>query len=915
MQPPGCRGSAVSPVPEQFDIEFSVGEIERALYAKIVKKCGNRHHWEDWANDIAKIARTHIDRIHGILENPGNQVEISAFRAFADELRDDLNNSVSDDEIIEMLAQHLITKPVFDALFADYNFTDHNPMSMAMQNVLNTLQEHHLEKEASTLNSFYESVKMRADGITTAEGKQQIIVQLYDKFFRNAFPRMTERLGIVYTPVEVVDFIIHSVNDVLKKEFGQTLADKGVHILDPFTGTGTFITRLLQSGLIPSDKLAYKFKNEIHANEIVLLAYYIAAINIEAVYHSITEESEYTPFEGICLTDTFEMYEKDDLVSEVLVDNSERRKRQKALDIRVIIGNPPYSSGQESANDNNQNVKYPMLDKRIAETYAACTTATNKNALYDSYIRAIRWASDRIGEQGVIGFVTNGGYIDSNSADGLRKCLAEEFSSLYFFHLRGNQRTSGEKSRQEGGKIFGSGSRAPIVIAILVKNPAATQSGQIYFHDIGDYLTREEKLEKISEFSSINGIEKSHGWQKIIPDTYNDWLNQRDDSFYNFIEIGNKKSKDGHVLFLNYSRGAESGRDAWVYQSSKTKLTENVKGLLSFYNSSLGTDISDKMDPTKISWTSSLISSHQKMSKLTFDASCMRKSVYRPYQKQWLYFGSGLIHRVGQIPQIFPTKDADNFLIYMSGSGNSGKDFSAIMTREIPDLNMQHSGGQGFPLYLYESISERKSAISDFGLDYFNDFYATDIISKEDIFYYVYGLLSSRDYLSRYADNLAKELPRIPRVKKLEDFWSFSKAGRELAELHVNYETVEPYKADIDTGSLSYSQLGKDDFYVEKMKFAKKGEKDTVIYNNKIRIKNIPTEAYDYVVNGKPALEWVMERQGVSTHKDSGIVNDANDWAVETMNNPRYPLELFLRIITVSLETQKIVNSLPKLDI
>ncbi|ELX1995035.1 DEAD/DEAH box helicase [Escherichia coli] len=908
-------GSAVSPVPEQFDIEFSVGEIERALYAKIVKKCGNRHHWEDWANDIAKIARTHIDRIHGILENPGNQVEISAFRAFADELRDDLNNSVSDDEIIEMLAQHLITKPVFDALFADYNFTDHNPMSMAMQNVLNTLQEHHLEKEASTLNSFYESVKMRADGITTAEGKQQIIVQLYDKFFRNAFPRMTERLGIVYTPVEVVDFIIHSVNDVLKKEFGQTLADKGVHILDPFTGTGTFITRLLQSGLIPSDKLAYKFKNEIHANEIVLLAYYIAAINIEAVYHSITEESEYTPFEGICLTDTFEMYEKDDLVSEVLVDNSERRKRQKALDIRVIIGNPPYSSGQESANDNNQNVKYPMLDKRIAETYAACTTATNKNALYDSYIRAIRWASDRIGEQGVIGFVTNGGYIDSNSADGLRKCLAEEFSSLYFFHLRGNQRTSGEKSRQEGGKIFGSGSRAPIVIAILVKNPAATQSGQIYFHDIGDYLTREEKLEKISEFSSINGIEKSHGWQKIIPDTYNDWLNQRDDSFYNFIEIGNKKSKDGHVLFLNYSRGAESGRDAWVYQSSKTKLTENVKGLLSFYNSSLGTDISDKMDPTKISWTSSLISSHQKMSKLTFDASCMRKSVYRPYQKQWLYFGSGLIHRVGQIPQIFPTKDADNFLIYMSGSGNSGKDFSAIMTREIPDLNMQHSGGQGFPLYLYESISERKSAISDFGLDYFNDFYATDIISKEDIFYYVYGLLSCRDYLSRYADNLAKELPRIPRVKKLEDFWSFSKAGRELAELHVNYETVEPYKADIDTGSLSYSQLGKDDFYVEKMKFAKKGEKDTVIYNNKIRIKNIPTEAYDYVVNGKPALEWVMERQGVSTHKDSGIVNDANDWAVETMNNPRYPLELFLRIITVSLETQKIVNSLPKLDI
>jgi predicted helicase len=920
-------GSAVSPVPEQFDIEFSVGEIERALYAKIVKKCGNRHHWEDWANDIAKIARTHIDRIHGILENPGNQVEISAFRAFADELRDDLNNSVSDDEIIEMLAQHLITKPVFDALFADYNFTDHNPMSMAMQNVLNTLQEHHLEKEASTLNSFYESVKMRADGITTAEGKQQIIVQLYDKFFRNAFPRMTERLGIVYTPVEVVDFIIHSVNDVLKQEFGQTLADKGVHILDPFTGTGTFITRLLQSGLIPSDKLAYKFKNEIHANEIVLLAYYIAAINIEAVYHGITEESEYTPFEGICLTDTFEMYEKDDLVSEVLVDNSERRKRQKALDIRVIIGNPPYSAGQKSENDNNQNISYPHLDKRISDTYAAYSSATLQKNLYDSYIRAIRWASDRIGEQGVIGFVTNGGYIDSNSADGLRKCLADEFSSLYFFHLRGNARTSGEVRRKEKDNVFGQGTRTPIVIAILVKNPAAIKTGNIYFHDIGDYLTREEKLEKISDFGSINGIEKAHGWQSITPDSYNDWLNQRDDSFSDFISIGNKKEKTSTSVFLNFSQGVLTARDSWCYQYSKENLESNIIRMIGNYNrdmerlaglkSSMDKDLSYFIDnnPHNISWTANLKESLKKGKVVNLNPNDIRISMYRPYTKSWLCFNRQLNERVYQIPQIFPEKDADNLVICLTLSGTKG--FSVLITDVIPDLHLI-GDAQCFPLYLYcdgNSGESKKYAISDFGLDYFNDFYATNIISKEDVFYYVYGLLSSRDYLSRYADNLAKELPRIPRVKKLEDFWSFSKAGRELAELHLNYETVEPYKADIDTGSLSYSKLGKDDFYVEKMKFAKKGEKNTVIYNNKIRIKNIPIEAYDYIVNGKPALEWVMERQGVSTHKDSGIVNDANDWAIETMDNPRYPLELFLRVITVSLETQKIVNSMPKLDI
>ncbi|HAY4757316.1 TPA: DEAD/DEAH box helicase [Escherichia coli] len=919
-------GSAVSPVPEQFDIEFSVGEIERALYAKIVKKCGNRHHWEDWANDIAKIARTHIDRIHGILENPGNQVEISAFRAFADELRDDLNNSVSDDEIIEMLAQHLITKPVFDALFADYNFTDHNPMSMAMQNVLNTLQEHHLEKEASTLNSFYESVKMRADGITTAEGKQQIIVQLYDKFFRNAFPRMTERLGIVYTPVEVVDFIIHSVNDVLKKEFGQTLADKGVHILDPFTGTGTFITRLLQSGLIPSDKLAYKFKNEIHANEIVLLAYYIAAINIEAVYHSITEESEYTPFEGICLTDTFEMYEKDDLVSEVLVDNSERRKRQKALDIRVIVGNPPYSAGQGSANDNNANISYPGLDKRIKDTYALNSKATSTKNLMDSYIRAIRWASDRVGEQGVIGFITNAGYIDSNSTDGLRKCLIDEFSSIYVFHLQGNsRRSSGELAKKEGAGIFEI--RTPVAITILVKNRERKSKGELKFFKIGDYLSREEKLEFISKVSSVDGAEIKSKWESIVPDSYNDWVNQRDDSFYEFIEIGNKKNKKSTSLFLNYSLGVGTNRDAWVYQSSRSKLVDNINRTISFYNENLSSGVEPIFDVKSISWSSSLISAFSSGKKIKFEPLNIRESLYRPFQKQWLYFGGGLTHRVGQFPKIFPI-GGDNLIIAVTGLGGK-KGFSVLISNCLMDLNLMDAGSQCFPLYLYDDESslsddvgflnatekKRKYGISDEGLNYFSSHLNDMAITKEDVFYYLYGLLHSQDYRNRYSDNLTKELPRIPCVKNINDFWAFSDAGRKLAGYHLNYETVEPYKANIDTGLISYSQLGKDDFYVEKMKFAKKGEKDTVIYNNKIRIKNIPTEAYDYVVNGKPALEWVMERQGVSTHKDSGIVNDANDWAVETMNNPRYPLELFLRIITVSLETQKIVNSLPKLDI
>ncbi len=372
---------------ENLELQFEIGEIEKAIYAKLVQKCGNRHHWEDWANDIAKIARTHIDRITGILDNEGNTKEREAFKSFAQELRADLNDSISDDEVIEMLAQHLITKPVFDALFEDYSFAKYNPMSQAMQGVLDVLQEHSLNKEADTLQAFYDSVKMRAEGIDNAAGKQKIIVELYDKFFRNAFPKMTARLGIVYTPVEVVDFIIHSVNHILQTEFGQTLGSKGVHILDPFTGTGAFITRLLQSGLIASEQLPYKYQHEIHANEIVLLAYYIAAINIEAVYHGIVG-GDYQPFEGICLTDTFQLYEKEDLIDQILVDNSARRKRQKKLDIRVIIGNPPYSVGQKSENDNNDNVVYPFLDERVRSTYAKRSKAVLAKGLYDSYIRA-----------------------------------------------------------------------------------------------------------------------------------------------------------------------------------------------------------------------------------------------------------------------------------------------------------------------------------------------------------------------------------------------------------------------------------------------------------------------------------------------------------------------------------------------
>jgi predicted helicase len=930
----------------QLKLAMEFGEIERAIIAKVVQKVGNRLYWDEWASDIAKIAQTHISRITAILGTPENTDEIAAFEEFLAELKDDLNDSISEAEAVEMLAQHIITKPVFDALFEGYSFTSNNPVSKAMQGVLDVLDQHNLDKEATTLTKFYESVKMRASGISDVRAKQKIIVELYDKFFRNAFPRLVERLGIVYTPVEVVDFILHSINDALKLEFGQTLGDKNVHIIDPFTGTGTFITRLLQSGLITKEQLAYKYQHEIHANEIVLLAYYIAAINIEQVYHYIMG-GDYVPFNGICLTDTFALYENEDLVDAILTDNSSRRKRQKELNIRVIVGNPPYSSAQESENDNNKNIDYPCLDSDIEDTYVAKSSKKmGKSKMYDSYIRAIRWASNRIGSTGVIGYVSNASYIDSNTTDGLRQCLMEEFSSIYIFHLRGNQRTSGDLSRREGGKIFGAGSRAPIAISILVKNPNATENGKIYFHDIGDYLSRDEKFEKIEEFGSIAGITKANGWQLITPNKHNDWINARAEDFFNHIQMGSKANKSELQIFSSYSMGLKTNRDEWVFQFSKQNLINTLETMFEFYNSEVErlTSLEDSVvdsklnrDKARIKWTTDVIGDLKKSIKHKLDPADLRICQYRPFTKTWGYANATWNWTRHLIPRYLPDSQCKNRMISVTGVGST-KDFSAFITDAIPDLELI-SKGQCFPLVIYESSSKKdaknlglfdqgtktesqsyevRDGITDDGLQHFREAYPGEPINKEALFYYVYGLLHSKDYKSRYADNLTKELPRIPRVTSAKDFWAFSEAGRVLADLHTGYEQAEPYPVQIEGGSLLLSSFTSEDLKVEQMRFAKgkngeKYDKTRVIYNHKITMSGIPTQAYEYIVNGKPALEWVMERQAVSEFKDSGIVNDANLWATETMDDAAYPLKLFQRVITVSLKTLEIVKSLPRL--
>ena len=934
-------------VPEQKTLHFDIGEIEQAIYAKVVQKCGRRLYWEDWATDIADIAKTHITRITTIVGNENNTREASKFKAFADELRDDLNDSITDEEVIEMLAQHLITRPVFDALFGDAGFARQNPVSRAMQGVLDELQEHHLETEAATLEMFYQSVRMRASGIDTIAGKQRIVVELYDKFFRKAFPRMTERLGIVYTPIEVVDFIIHSVNDLLQQEFGQTLGSEGVHILDPFVGTGTFITRLLQSGLIKPAELPHKYQHEIHANDIVLLAYYIAAINIETVYHGLVgQESGYQPFAGICLTDTFQMYETQDMLNELLPINSERRKRQVALPIRVIMGNPPYSAGQKSANDNAQNVAYPLLDKRVGETYAEHSKAGNQKNLYDSYIRAIRWGSDRLGEAGIMAYVTNASWIDGNAMDGLRMCLVDEFTSLYVFHLRGNARTSGEQRRKEKDNVFGQGSRAPIAITVLVKNPKAKVHGKIYYHDIGDYHSQREKLDIIRQFGSVNGITGRNGWQSLVPDVNHDWLNQANPYFDRFLVLGDKKDRAATPVFKNYSLGVATGRDAWCNNASRDVMEHNIRSMITFYNSQRKqyhqtpenrrkklNDFIDS-DPKKISWTRALKRDLEKNKVLAFDEGEALISAYRPFSKKWLYYSRQVNELVFQMPQIFPDARAENRVICVTGIGE-GTEFSALIVDALPDYKLVYNG-QGFPLNLYDKIEvgdggdlfqeqgisgyRKQDGISDTALTRFQSTYPGTTIIKEDLFYYLYGILHSKDYREQFRNNLMKQLPRLPVVSEVVDFRAFRDAGRALAELHLGYEKVDPFAVTVNAGEGLPRTTSPETLYrVVKMKHDKgkdrKPDLTRVIYNAHITLSNIPLEAYDYVVNGKSAIAWVMERQGVKTDKASGIVNDANNYAIETMQNPAYPLELLQRIITVSIETMKVVRGLPPLRV
>ncbi|GAA7307604.1 DEAD/DEAH box helicase family protein [Helicobacter pylori] len=887
-------------------------DLANAVYNVMPTKLGDRNYWENFTKKTGNIARTLNNRLKDIF---GKNSEF--FHDFLDSLRGNVHSNIKEDEALDMITSHIITKPIFDAIFGD---NIKNPISKALDKMVEKLSTLGLQGETKDLKNLYESVKTEAMHAKSQKSQQELIKNLYNIFFKVAFRKQSEKLGIVYTPIEVVDFILRATNGILKKHFNTDFNDKNITIFDPFTGTGSFIARLLskENNLISDGALKEKFDKNLFAFDIVLLAYYIALINITQAVQS--RDSSLKSFKNIALTDSLDIYEKKtnkgvfDYFKD-LEENKEIKSTMEKQNIRVIIGNPPYSAGSKSENDNNQNLSHPKLEKRVYEKYGKNSTARNVGATTrDTLIQSIYMASELLKDRGVLGFVVNGGFIDSKSGDGFRKCVVKEFAHLYVLNLRGNARTSGETFRKEGGKIFDSGSRATIAIIFFVKDTSVKDSA-IHYYDIGDYLKREDKLNRLANFLDLEAI----NFETITPNNKGDWINQREDGFEKLIPLKRDKKLQNPSVFDINSGGVASGRDPWVYNFSKDALMQNVQKCIDTYNADLkrfnevfreafkqrakGVK-SDKLykqlndneittDKTKIAWTCTLKQEFIKNKNLQEShKDRIRLALYRPFNKQWLYFDKNLNERQSQLPKIFPDESFENVVIN-PGAGN-GKNFSALVSDCISSRN------QAYPLYHYDELGNRHYAISGYALNLFRKHYEDNLIAEEEIFYYIYAILHHKGYLEKYKNSLAKEDPRIALS---EDFKELSVLGKELAKLHLNYEKGEMH-ASIQHATLMNAEE-KGYYDVEKMKKEMKKGGCSIIYNKNITITKIPKKAFDYVVNGKSAIDWVIECYQKTTDKESLIENNPNDYA-----GGKYVFELLCRVITLSVKSVDLIEKI-----
>ncbi|GAA9935848.1 DEAD/DEAH box helicase family protein [Helicobacter pylori] len=885
-------------------------DLANAVYNVMPTKLGDRNYWENFTKKTGNIARTLNSRLKDIFEkNP------EIFHGFLDSLKGNIHSNIKEDEALDMITSHIITKPIFDAIFGD---NIKNPISKALDKMVEKLSTLGLQGETKDLKNLYESVKTEAMHAKSQKSQQELIKNLYNTFFKVAFRKQSEKLGIVYTPIEVVDFILRATNGILKKHFNTDFNDKNITIFDPFTGTGSFIARLLskENGLISDEALKEKFLNHCFAFDIVLLAYYIALINITQAAQN--RDGSLKNFKNIALTDSLDFYEEknDKGVFDFFKDLEENKEIKSTIEkqnIRVIIGNPPYSAGAKSENDNNQNLSHPKLEKRVYEKYGKNSTSRNVGrTTRDTLIQSIYMASDLLKDRGVLGFVVNGSFIDSKSGDGFRKCVAQDFAHLYVLNLRGNARTSGETFQKEGGKIFGSGSRATIAIIFFVKDVSVKNSA-IHYYDIGDYLKREEKLNRLANFTNLDAIP----FETIIPNDKGDWINQRDDAFDKLIPLKRGKKRQNPSVFDINSGGVVSGRDPWVYNFSPDALMQNVQKCMDTYNADLKRfnahfreafkqrakgvksgqlykQLNDKeitTDKTKIAWTRALKQEFIKNKNLQEShEKRIRLAMYRPFNKQWLYFDKNLNEEQSQLPKIFPDKDAQNVVI-----NTTIRNFSALVSDAITDTYFM-GNANAYPLYYYDDLGNRHYAISGYALNLFRKHYEDNSIAEEEIFYYIYAIFHHKGYLEKYKNSLTKEDPRIGLS---ENFKELSILGKELAKLHLNYESGEMH-ASVEYKTLMNAEE-KGYYDVETMK--KIG--DRINYNNHIAITKIPKKAFDYVVNGKSAIDWVIERYKKTTDKDSKIKNNPNDY-----KGGKYVFELLCRVIKLSEKSVDLIEKI-----
>ncbi|GAA8448577.1 DEAD/DEAH box helicase family protein [Helicobacter pylori] len=888
-------------------------DLANAVYNVMPTKLGDRNYWENFTKKTGNIARTLNNRLKDIFEkNP------EFFHGFLDSLKGNIHQNIKEDEALDMITSHIITKPIFDAIFGD---NIQNPISKALDKMVEKLSTLGLSGETKDLKNLYESVKTEAMHAKSQKSQQELIKNLYNTFFKVAFRKQSEKLGIVYTPIEVVDFILRATNGILKKHFHTDFNDKNITIFDPFTGTGSFIARLLskENGLISDEALKEKFLNHCFAFDIVLLAYYIALINITQAAQN--RDSSLKNFKNIALTDSLDFYEEknDKGVFDLFKDLEENKEIKDTIEkqnIRVIIGNPPYSAGAKSQNDNNQNLSHPKLEKRVCEKYGQNSTAKNSGrTTRDTLIQSIYMASELLKDKGVLGFVVNGGFIDSKSADGFRKRVVQDFAHLYVLNLRGNARTSGEERKKEGDGIFDSGSKATIAIIFFVKDKSVNNN-TIHYYDIGDYLKREEKLNRLAHFTDLDAIP----FETITPNNKGDWINQRDDAFDKLIPLKRDKKRQNPSVFDINSNGVVSGCDSWVYNFSKDALRCSVQKCIDTYNADLKCfnahfreafkqrakgvksadlykQLNDKeitTDKTKIAWTDGLKNHLIKNKNLQEShEKRIRLAMYRPFNKQWLYWDKNWIRGQGEFSKIFPDKDAQNVVIN-TGVGN-GKNFSALVSDFISDYGLIPPN-QAYPLYYYDDLGNRHYAISGYALNLFRKHYEDNSIAEEEIFYYIYAILHHKGYLEKYKNSLTKEDPRIALS---EDFKELSVLGKELAELHLNYESEEMH------ASVEYKTLmnAEEEGYYDVETMTKKG--DRINYNNHIAITKIPKKAFDYVVNGKSAIDWVIERYKKTTDKDSLIENNPNDY-----KGGKYVFELLCRVIKLSEKSVDLIEKI-----